>query len=69
MLDVTKITRLPLDVKALQEGYLAGRFGPRPTANPYPVGTPEALAWQVGRKGGRAHLARDTASRSSQIRI
>ena len=44
----TRITRIPLDPKALREGYLAGRRGITGEANPYQVGTHEALAWGIG---------------------
>jgi len=44
----TRITRIPLDATALREGYLAGRRGITSEANPYQVGTREALAWGIG---------------------
>jgi hypothetical protein len=43
-----KITWAPLDATALREGYLAGRRGITGEANPYQVGTHEALAWGIG---------------------
>ena len=44
----TRITRIPFDATALREGYLAGRRGITGEANPYVVGTREALAWGIG---------------------
>jgi hypothetical protein len=47
------ITRLPLDDKARQEGYRAGRRGRTGAANPYPLGAPEAEAWILGLADGQ----------------
>jgi ribosome modulation factor len=44
----TRITRIPFDATALREGYFAGRRGITREANPYQVGTHEALAWGIG---------------------
>jgi hypothetical protein len=43
-----KLPWAPLDATVLREGYLAGRRGITGEANPYPVGTDEALAWGIG---------------------
>ena len=43
-----KITWAPLDATVLREGYLAGRRGITGEANPYQIGTREALAWGIG---------------------
>ena len=42
------VTWRPLDPTLLREGYLAGRRGLAGEANPYMVGTREALAWGIG---------------------
>ena len=42
------VTWSPLDPTLLREGYLAGRRGLAGEANPYMVGTREALAWGIG---------------------
>jgi hypothetical protein len=44
----TRIAQIPWDPTALREGYLAGRRGITGEANPYQVGTHEALAWGIG---------------------
>ena len=51
--DDTTITRIRLDPTALREGYRAGRRGLTGEANPYQVGTHEAIAWQLGLAEGR----------------
>jgi hypothetical protein len=38
----------PIDPALLREGYVAGRRGFAGEANPYVVGTREALAWGIG---------------------
>ena len=42
------VTWKPLDPTLLRDGYLAGRRGLTGEANPYMVGTREALAWGIG---------------------
>ena len=42
------VTWSPLDPTLLRDGYLAGRRGLAGEANPYMVGTREALAWGIG---------------------
>jgi hypothetical protein len=42
------VTWSPLDPMLLREGYVAGRRGLAGEANPYMVGTREALAWGIG---------------------
>jgi hypothetical protein len=45
---MSNVTWTPLDPMALLEGYLSGRRGLPGEANPYQVGTREALAWGIG---------------------
>jgi hypothetical protein len=54
----TRITRTPLDPRALREGFLAGRRGITGEANPYQVGTHEAL-WQKKAASGRGRRSQD----------
>ena len=42
------ISRFPLNAKAWQEGYDAGRRGLKLSDNPHRVGTAAAQAWQFG---------------------
>jgi hypothetical protein len=58
MSDDTTIIWLPLDDKARQEVYRAGRRGVTGAANPYPIGTPGAHAWLLGLADGRARTLR-----------
>jgi len=51
--DATNI-RVVLAENAWQEGYAAGRRNLTLDANPYPIGTAEAQAWQYGLIEGRA---------------
>jgi ribosome modulation factor len=43
----------PLDSRALEEGYRAGRRGLTPADNPYPAVMCEAIAWLIGFADGR----------------
>ena len=49
----TIIVRLPLDGKAWQQVYVAGRRGQGRDANPYTVGTAQGQAWQLGWSTGQ----------------
>ena len=63
-----KITWVPLDATLLREGYLAGRRGITGEANPYQVGTREALAWDIcWVKGLRKQLRVVDAGRSMAV--
>jgi hypothetical protein len=57
----TTFARIPLDAMALREGYLAGRRGLPGQANPYMVGTHEAIAWVIGLTDGRTKPLRIVA--------
>jgi hypothetical protein len=48
-----KPPRLLKDSKPYQEGYRAGRRGLAAGANPYPLGTVEAVTWRSGLFVGR----------------
>ena len=66
--DATNI-RVVLAEKAWQEGYAAGKQGLTLDANPYPVATVEAQAWQYGLIEGRAESSEaDGAQGTSRSR-
>jgi hypothetical protein len=53
---MTEKPQIILDAKAWQEGFAGGRRGLAGDANPYPLDSERALAWQSGMIEGHAKL-------------